>query len=576
MVVPSSYDNGANNLNTRASVSPTFTLPSSASGTTATESTSTAATLSGLGDPGFNPAFFDPSHPALFNFDLASMNFDNHYGAMEFGILAHMTGTGNGSVNDGNVMSANDSVSTPRPHSTSTTVTTNATRLADPNHETSGSTCTVPSLDSPNDSGNMPYGAMFDGTSSLSTAGNWPAANGAASGLALGDLSDYKYAQPSETTTNAFVIGSTRTPSLTSDSPESDADTFIADHGEEVGSLPGCGGRDTERDTKEVRKPWTKPLRKRSSQGGVQNQSTNPRKRRRSPGQLYKSVKKPYSYTNGFHTLTAYIHKRFSPSKTLQIAKALASIRPSLIATNKTLDAADLVFMEKCFQRTLWEYEDFINVVGTPTIICRRTGEVAAVGEEFCMLTGWKKEILLGQDHNENVNMGGGSGNGRKSIRNNWPFRENNNNSNNNTAAAQLSADENQPRPVLLAELLDDESVIEFYDDFAKLAFGDSRGSIMATCKLLKYQTKNDIEAEKRQGSVNGEQWSDVQPRWAKKGIAGQQGLSRLGASDGKVECSYCWTVKRDVFDIPMLIVMNVSVDGIRYIQEYDGLTGLN
>jgi hypothetical protein len=24
------------------------------------------------------------------------------------------------------------------------------------------------------------------------------------------------------------------------------------------------------------------------------------------------------------------------------------------------------------------------------------------------------------------------------------------------------------------------------------------------------------------------------------------------------MDCSYCWTVKRDVFDIPMLIVMNV------------------
>ena len=35
--------------------------------------------------------------------------------------------------------------------------------------------------------------------------------------------------------------------------------------------------------------------------------------------------------------------------------------------------------------------------------------------------------------------------------------------------------------------------------------------------------------------------------------------MNRLGFRDGKVECSYCWTVKRDVFDIPMLIVMNVS-----------------
>ena len=37
-----------------------------------------------------------------------------------------------------------------------------------------------------------------------------------------------------------------------------------------------------------------------------------------------------------------------------------------------------------------------------------------------------------------------------------------------------------------------------------------------------------------------------------------EHGIGRL-ERDGKMDCTYCWTVKRDVFDIPMLIVMNVS-----------------
>ncbi len=45
----------------------------------------------------------------------------------------------------------------------------------------------------------------------------------------------------------------------------------------------------------------------------------------------------------------------------------------------------------------------------------------------------------------------------------------------------------------------------------------------------------------------------------AKSGIAGEEGMNQLGFRDGKVDCSYCWTVKRDIFDMPMLIVMNVS-----------------
>jgi len=44
-----------------------------------------------------------------------------------------------------------------------------------------------------------------------------------------------------------------------------------------------------------------------------------------------------------------------------------------------------------------------------------------------------------------------------------------------------------------------------------------------------------------------------------KDGISGEKGMQKLGSADGKVDCTYCWTVKRDVFDIPMLIVMNVS-----------------
>jgi hypothetical protein len=103
-----------------------------------------------------------------------------------------------------------------------------------------------------------------------------------------------------------------------------------------------------------------------------------------------------------------------------------------------------------------------------------------------------------------------------------------------------------------LAELLDDDSVIEFYEDFARLAFGDSRGSVMNTCKLLKYKTKEDMEIVKS----DDRGWNT---HVGKGGIANEAGMNRLGFKDGRVECSYCWTVKRDVFDIPMLIVMNVS-----------------
>ena len=53
--------------------------------------------------------------------------------------------------------------------------------------------------------------------------------------------------------------------------------------------------------------------------------------------------------------------------------------------------------------------------------------------------------------------------------------------------------------------------------------------------------------------------YDGVKKEMSKEGISGEKGMKRLGSADGKVDCAYCWTVKRDVFDIPMLIVMNVS-----------------
>lgn len=216
--------------------------------------------------------------------------------------------------------------------------------------------------------------------------------------------------------------------------------------------------------------------------------------------------------------------------------------------------------MEKCFQRTLFEYEEFMLNCCTPTLVCRRTGEVAAVNKEFTLLTGWKSEVLLGKEPNLNINTGqstvnsaGNSvGNSRLATPRMRPM-----------SLADTQAKDTKPQPVFLAELLDDDSVIEFYEDFARLAFGDSRGSVTTRCRLLKYQTKEGtsspeqvLKSEEKTDRVSGG-IGGMGNRV--KQIDGEHGIGRL-ERDGKMDCSYCWTVKRDVFDIPMLIVMNVSL----------------
>ena len=286
------------------------------------------------------------------------------------------------------------------------------------------------------------------------------------------------------------------------------------------------------------------------SQSNLQT-SALPVRRVRDSSSIYESVKQPYSYTNGFHGLTNFLQKRFSPQRTLRIAKSLASIRPSFISCTKALNSEDLIFMERCFQRQLWEYEELINACGTPTIVCRRTGEVAAVGKEFTIVTGWSKEVLLGKEPNYNINTGGTSGQAGTGTSSRGGF---------NTPRVP---DEPRQQPVFLAELLDDDSVIEFYEDFARLAFGDPRGSVTTQCKLLKYKTVSDPTfAREGESTFDDEVESRLRKKRRMPGKAnagGEAKITDLGEEDGKVECTYCWMVKRDTFDMPMMIVMNVS-----------------
>ncbi|EEP76109.1 conserved hypothetical protein [Uncinocarpus reesii 1704] len=513
-------------------VSPTFSITanSATSGNQNMPSSLPASNgnASGQAQNGFGSAFFDPCDPALFNFDLASMNFGNHYGALEFGMLGHMaTGAGDTPPSD----SATQHGSVGR----------NGSGTFAPGSNFGESPTAQPSF-------------LFGDPT---IAGDW------SSSVHTRNIYNQNMNHMSETP-HAFAIesgpanfaspNSIESPLLTNSATFDDNTTSAYQNRSSMNPMP----------------PQRQPVVSTPQLKHLQLS----KRRQRNPSAIYESVKEPYSYTTGFHSLTAFIQRRFSTQNTLRIAKALASIRPSFIATTKTLNRDDLIFMEKCFQRTLWEYEDFINACGTPTIVCRRTGEIAAVGKEFSILTGWRKEVLLGKEPNLNINTGGSSGStSGTSSRGSFTPR----------AGMEVNPS-GRTQPVFLAELLDDESVVEFYEDFAKLAFGDSRGSVMTTCKLLKYKTKADtdmlpgntggtgggdgqsaasgnghVKVENGMAASNGQAQPLSQPqrRWSRGGIAGEAGMNQLGFKDGKVECSYCWTVKRDVFDIPMLIVMN-------------------
>lgn len=477
----------------------------------------------------FGGGLFEAPDMNQYNFDPASFNFGNHYGALEFGMLGHMSSGAGETPSIDTTSQLNQATGGGIP-------TTYADATIGPQSYMFGQEQTIGDWRPPT----QPQSNIRQQ--------NRPTGLFNANGTEKQDLP------------GAFSIGSNSAFA----SPTSELSPSISKNLDDLSSTKSLFTNTSA--------PSSQPsLQSRSMppQPQVQPQVSNttmlpPSRRRGDPSQVYSSVTQPYSYTAGFHSLIAFIQKRFSSQKTLRIAKALASIRPSFLSCTKSLGYEDLIFMEKCFQRTLWEYEDFINACGTPTIVCRRTGEVAAVGKEFSILTGWKKDVLLGREANLNTNTGNSSGAGTASSSRGGVVTP-------RLPEGVLESASGKPQAVFLAELLDDDSVIEFYEDFARLAFGDSRGGVTTRCKLLKYRSKEDETFQSPTDTI----MDDGRPgskrkrvpgmRDSREGLPGEARIDELGDKDGRIECSCCWTVKRDLFDLPMMLVVFSPIRAFKY-----------
>ena len=182
-----------------------------------------------------------------------------------------------------------------------------------------------------------------------------------------------------------------------------------------------------------------------------------------------------------------------SKEDVLRICKAWTSFRPSFLSITKNLSRADLVFLEKSFRRTALEFNKLLQFIGTPTCVFRRTGELVVVGKEFALLTDWNAEDLVSNNRLifEVRPHGGASARG---------------------ARRALTARSGRLVAPRCLQFMDARSVVEFWEHFAYIAMDNSAQSVIARCNLLKPD----------------------------------------GAA---IPCSVCYTIKRDIFDMPLCIV---------------------
>lgn len=450
-------------------------------------------------------AFFDPNNPALYNFNLEGLNFGSHYGAMEFGMLNHM--------------SSGAADTPPRD----------------------------PSSFSQQGAGdaNFPPGAFSNGIGQFDSGLIGDILSIDQSGNPLYAQGNLQHGLP-----HAYAIAAGPN---NQQSPSTDHDSPANPGAFEGSQAPTPFNNGAAADT-QVLGPPNRPRSKPSIPKTFPQSLLG--KRHRDASGIYENVKEPFQYVQGYHRMIAFLQRRFRTrsDKLLSIARALGSVRPALLSCTRTLSRPDLVFMEKCFQRTLFEYEDFMDHGSSPTLVCRRTGEIAAVNKEFTALTGWPKDVLLGHKPNKNVNLGT-SGSGANTDALTTPKL----NSLNSQTEKGSNPDEER-HPLFVAELMDDDDVVQFYEDFAHLAFSDSRSSVTRKCRLLKYRTQDNLDGAST-SSVNESPSKDPRTMFLSNRVAkidGEHGISRI-AKGGKLECTYCWVVRRDTFDMPMMIVINVS-----------------
>ncbi|KXS18887.1 hypothetical protein M427DRAFT_53369 [Gonapodya prolifera JEL478] len=202
---------------------------------------------------------------------------------------------------------------------------------------------------------------------------------------------------------------------------------------------------------------------------------------------------KPYNYHAGYVRLQRYMDRHMTPPARQRILSVIGTIRPAFRSVAQSLTDLDLVLVEEQFERLLLEYDRVFSSMGIPACLWRRTGEICKTNREFAKLVGLPLEKLS---------------DGRTSI----------------------------------YELLQEDSAVNYWEKYGNIAFDEGQKAVLTSCVL------RSPPADDSGGS-------------GASGTAAAPGLSATDAtSSGRrkiVSCCFSFTIRRDRYNIPILIVGN-------------------
>jgi len=230
---------------------------------------------------------------------------------------------------------------------------------------------------------------------------------------------------------------------------------------------------------------------------------------------LYQTVQDIYNnnimnfdYPQSYHSLTHFLKSRFlgnslpedqkqdKRKNLIEILKLIASYRPTFISAHKSLfKPLDLQFLEMSLQRSLIDYERLAQLNSSPTVMWRRTGEIVSITDDLLSLLGYNLGDILSK------------------------------------------------RTFIVELMYDDESIVNYYKLFKSVAVGNLQANIFTKCRLMKNPHKLNHTNNTHRNSVSSAASSDAYD-------------TEISHNELEfIEFCAVWTVKRDIFNLPMLLI---------------------
>ncbi|KAF9531230.1 hypothetical protein CPB83DRAFT_849596 [Crepidotus variabilis] len=207
---------------------------------------------------------------------------------------------------------------------------------------------------------------------------------------------------------------------------------------------------------------------------------------------------KPYNYVKGYARLSRWMDRNVSQESKQQILQPLSVLRPKFRAVAQSLRDLDLVFIEEAFERMLLDYDRVFSAMGVPACLWRRTGEIYKANREFTELIGLDGYMMR---------------DGRLCI----------------------------------YELMAEESAVNYWEKYGHVAFDSSQKAVLTSC-VLRYKPVLNAGA--------------TSPLISKASLAGT-GITKkeeeddTQLEDGYINCCFSFTIRRDKWGIPSMIVGN-------------------